>query len=220
MSLSREEKITCPKCGQEESCEIWESVNVTLHPALKPRVLSRELNRFTCSGCGFQSPVASNLLYHDMEQKLMLWVVPPTEDSGPAAVDIDDSMNDIVDDYTLRLLDGYNALLEKIRIFDDEQNDCFVELVKLVVESQTQGDGPRRMFYGGLRDGDDGERRLLFVELMNDGEPMEYAVPLEELKEMLWNRFPDEAFHPLNGGQWPVVDRRYALYCFEQLSGE
>ncbi|HEY1171741.1 MAG TPA: CpXC domain-containing protein [Verrucomicrobiae bacterium] len=218
MSSSIEQSITCPKCGQKQSCTLWESVNVTLNPELKQRVLQRELNQFTCTGCGHGASIATNLLYHDMERKLMLWLVPQADGQAPHNLEIDPKLQVLSESYKLRLLGSYNALLEKIRIFDDGQNDCFVELLKLVVEAQGQNPGNKRLLYGGLREiGDvDPEYQILFLELVKDGPPMEYALPLGEMKELLWERFPDDVFQPISSGQWPVVDRKYAAKCFEE----
>jgi hypothetical protein len=220
MSLSTEQKITCPKCGREQAFTLWESVNVTLDPSLKQRVLQRDLNRFVCAGCGHQAAIASNLLYHDMERKVMLWLVPQTDGQAPHDLAMDPQLMGLMENYKLRLVGSYNSLLEKIRIFEDSQNDCFVELLKLVVEAQGENPGNKQLFYGGLREiGDeDPEFQLLFLELTREGPPMEYAVPLEEMKSLLWDRFPDDVFHPVGSGQWPVIDRKYAAKCFDEAA--
>lgn len=220
MSSSIEQAITCPACGLKQTMQLWESVNVTLNPELKQRVLQRDLNHFACTGCGHRAAIASNLLYHDMERKLMLWLVPQAEGQAAHTVEMDPQLLTLTETYKLRLLGSYNALLEKIRIFEDDQNDCFVELLKLVVEAQGETPGAKRLLYGGLREvGDeDFEYQILFLELVKDGPPMEYALPLDEMKTLLWDRFPDDAFHPIGSGQWPVIDRRYAAKCFEEAA--
>ncbi len=220
MSSSIEQDITCPACGHKQSTTIWESVNVTQDPHLKQRVLARQLNQFVCTECSHRAPIASNLLYHDMERKLMLWLVPQADGQAPHTVEMDPKLFQIAETYRLRLIGSYNALLEKIRIFEDDQNDCFVELLKLVVEVQGENPGTKRLLYGGLREvgDDDFEYQILFLELREEGPPMEYALGLEEMKTLLWDRFPDDAFHPLGGGQWPVIDRKYAAQCFDEAS--
>jgi hypothetical protein len=133
---------------------------------------------------------------------------------------MDSQLHALAETYTLRLVGSYNTLLEKIRIFEDKQNDCFVELLKLVIESQSKKPGNKRLLYGGLREiGDEEpEYQILFLELVAEGPPMEYALALDEMKAILWDRFPDEVFHPINSGQWPVIDRNYAAKAFEEAA--
>jgi len=218
MSSSIEQAIACPKCGLKQTSTVWESVNVTLNPELKQRVLQRDLNQFNCTGCGHRATIASNLLYHDMERKLMLWLVPVEGGKASPSVDMDPQLHALAETYTLRLIGSYNALLEKIRIFEDKQNDSFVELLKLVIESQSKKPGNKRLLYGGLREiGDEEpEYQILFLELVPDGPPMEYALALDDMKTILWERFPQEVFQPINSGQWPVIDRTYAAQAFEE----
>ena len=41
MSLEREETLKCPKCKTENKFHIYDSINVTLNPELKKKVLER-----------------------------------------------------------------------------------------------------------------------------------------------------------------------------------
>lgn len=220
MSSKIDESIDCPACGLNQTSPLWESVNVTLNPELKEQLMRRELNKFVCTGCGHQAVIASNLLYHDMEKKFMIWMVPQDNGETPRNVDLDPALQKFGERYTLRMLGSYNALLEKIRILDDGMNDCFVELLKLVVEAQGENPSNKNLLYGGLREvGDeDPEQQILFLELQPNAPAMEYAIALSEVKSLIWKRFPEAVFHPRGDGYWPVVDRKYAAKCFDQVA--
>ncbi len=57
MSMEREELVPCPKCGMQHLFTVWSSLNVTVDPDQKERVLNRELFTFQCRGCGERSAV-------------------------------------------------------------------------------------------------------------------------------------------------------------------
>ena len=79
MSLNSTQKIYCPKCSNCQEFEIWESVNVTLDPKLKEKVLNRNLMTFECDKCGYKAEGVYPLLYHDMDKKLIIYLVPKDE---------------------------------------------------------------------------------------------------------------------------------------------
>jgi hypothetical protein len=57
MSLSDEIKITCPACQHQQAFTAWQSINVTLDPALKTKLLDRSLVTFHCDNCGHTAGV-------------------------------------------------------------------------------------------------------------------------------------------------------------------
>ncbi|MBQ1321303.1 MAG: CpXC domain-containing protein, partial [Solobacterium sp.] len=72
MSQTATVTITCPKCGKNHPFEIWDSVNTTLDPDMKEKVASGEIFRFTCPSCGAETQVNYNLLYHQMDDRIMI----------------------------------------------------------------------------------------------------------------------------------------------------
>ena len=49
MSLEREETLKCPKCKTENKFRIYDSINVTLDPELKKKVLDGSLFKMKCA---------------------------------------------------------------------------------------------------------------------------------------------------------------------------
>ncbi len=69
-------KIKC-KCGNEVEMQLYDSVNVTLNPELKEKIIKREINIFECPKCGVKSPdLAYPFLYADMTKKIWIWCYP------------------------------------------------------------------------------------------------------------------------------------------------
>lgn len=67
--------FTCP-CGTEFSSAVYQTVNVTLEPALLYRLLAGSLNTPTCPNCGRKAASAQPFLYHDMARGLFAYVHP------------------------------------------------------------------------------------------------------------------------------------------------
>jgi len=76
MTKRRRELLKCPDCGRNEEVELFESINVTLHPELKKKLFNCEINVFNCSHCGFRAFVPLSLMYHDMESKICVQYYP------------------------------------------------------------------------------------------------------------------------------------------------
>ncbi len=47
--------LQCPHCGNEQKLEIWESINVTLDPEVKAKLLAGKINVFICDKCSKRS---------------------------------------------------------------------------------------------------------------------------------------------------------------------
>lgn len=74
MSEVTKKNIKCDKCGKEFEAQLYNSVNVSLTPELKERALKDEINHFVCPHC--DSVVEKPFFYHDMKNKIMIWVWP------------------------------------------------------------------------------------------------------------------------------------------------
>ena len=71
MSQRREVSLTCPQCGKEHPFIIWNSINTILNPEMKEAVKDRSAFRFVCPDCGAKTYVDYDLLYHQMEDRII-----------------------------------------------------------------------------------------------------------------------------------------------------
>lgn len=69
-------KLKCGWCGGEVEAALYHSVNVTLDPELRGRLLKQELNIAPCRRCGRLNRYDIPLLYHDMGERLMVYYFP------------------------------------------------------------------------------------------------------------------------------------------------
>ncbi len=218
MSLSEQTTVECPKCTSEQSITHWQSVNVTLDPDLKKKVLNHAIVRFTCENCGYVAEVYHPLLYHDMEQRLVLFLGEEAPDD-PAYEGIFDSLvSSIEAGHTFRLVGSVSELVEKILIRDAGLDDRVIEVVKLSILEQLdeslRGGDPELFFSGLVREGD-AEAEMDF-ELSNDTGMTGVSVPFEDT----FRKVEAEVCHGLpaaecEADQWLRVDQEYALDFLE-----
>lgn len=118
---------TCPTCSQPQEITLYRSVNVTLNPELKDRLLRQELTMHVCTACQTTVPLDIELLYHDMTKKQMIQIefddVPQRRDR----------VMGLMSDYLLRKVNSLQALIEKVCIFDCELDDRVMAVLKVVM---------------------------------------------------------------------------------------
>lgn len=73
MSMPSITKITCPKCNHESDYIVWYSINVTLDPEMKDKILDDTLFSWVCPHCGERFYASYDFLYHDMENGIFTW---------------------------------------------------------------------------------------------------------------------------------------------------
>ena len=68
MSKNSIKPFTCPTCRNKGDFKMYDSVNVSLDPALREKVLSGEIFEWSCPQCGKAFSIRHDLLYHDMDK--------------------------------------------------------------------------------------------------------------------------------------------------------
>ena len=96
MSEKEIQRIKCPKCGSEHDFEIWTRVNTDLDPVLKDKVRNGQLFRTVCPSCGQQIDVVYPCLYHEMENKVMIYYAPGAKAMKDAAAAFDEGSEETV----------------------------------------------------------------------------------------------------------------------------
>ena len=182
MSMECPEKITCPDCGTEGDFTIWRSVNTQLSPEAKKRVLNGEIFKFKCPKCGNVSNVVYDMLYHQMEDEIMIHLATEDDAVDEAAESFDKIANGTMmpgidlqqSDYTFRIVRDQNQLREKIYIFDQGLDDRIIELMKMFIISNLMVKQPEIKI------------KEMLLEI-NEGAPENFAVQLED---GTWGSFP------------------------------
>lgn len=215
MSRPTLETITCKDCGWQQAFTFWESLNITLDPEKQRDLVTGDLTRFTCEKCGWSTEVVHPLLYHDLEKRLMIWLVPPGGDLNKDLVPFVKRMAG----YRFRRVTTRKQLVDKMLIFDCDLDDRVVECFKLFIQHRliTQKKPvPRDLFFLDVTESDAGEEIIVF-EFEPDAEEQGFEFPLEvfhELEELVEPHLPASKSER---GQWLQVDADYAKPIFERL---
>ena len=139
MTKIRKESVSCPKCGKSFDITLTESVNTSLNPENTDKVLSGEIFRHTCPNCETSVFVDSPLLYHQMNDGIMIQYAPGYDNMAEIVEAFDNVRKNLTSEipsdlsYTYRIVSTLNELKEKICILDRGMDDRAVELMKVVI---------------------------------------------------------------------------------------
>lgn len=163
MSLKAQAALVCTSCGKKSTVDIYKSINTAQDPQLKAKVLSGELFLSECPQCGAQNLLAYECLYHDPQEKCMIWMLPSGEPEGLQKEAIQNQTR-AMGDYRLRIVANAGELIEKVMIFDAGLSDRCIELVKYVAGRELEGVSNLHfyriqddvMVFSGVKEGPDG----------------------------------------------------------------
>ena len=148
MSRHHIEKVTCPSCHHEGDFELWDSINTALDPEMKEKVLNQSIFLYTCPSCGETFRLNYPTLYHQMEDLVMIYLVPESEVKKTYEMFYgENALFDFrIEKYLARIVTSPNQLVEKIQIFDAGKDDRIIELVKLLATDSILKNDPNKEF--------------------------------------------------------------------------
>ena len=135
----------CRHCGTEAEIPAYNIINVRENPEIKEQLLEGKLFIWTCPHCGTDNLVRYPLLYHDPDQKLLIWLsdgIPEVEARMAETVSGEAGLAD----YTARMVDTPGDLMEKIKIYDAGLEDVPMEICKFVVRQEMDKDVDLKFF--------------------------------------------------------------------------
>ena len=141
--MTSETMAICRNCGSQNTVETYSSVNVLEQPELKAGLLDGSAFVWTCPHCGTRNLLPHQILYHDPEEKVMVWLTLGSRE-------LEDRINDAysklegLEDYTMRFVDDAGSFIEKIKIFDAGLDDMAMEMTKYVTKMELCENGKDR----------------------------------------------------------------------------
>jgi hypothetical protein len=217
MSQTKKQSFTCPHCQRKQDFDVWETVNVTLEPKLKAQLLKRELGKFSCENCAEDVWVKHPIHYHDVAAKFMVWLPqgeskPPLEE-GSSVMGLMASTG-----YNFRRVNSYNELLEKIRCFDDRQDDRAIEALKFAVRAERKLPPDHALLYSGVLSREGGKKVVRLTGLAQKSK-ISYEIPAEELTRQA-NLMSRTAAPEDEGRKWLCVDEKFAADRLKSSAGK
>lgn len=134
---------TCPSCGKGNAVKVYIGINTAEDPQLKASVKDGSLFVWECLHCGARHLTRSQLLYHDPEERLMVWLLPdgmlsPEREASVRATlekQFADPENGL-EGYTLRRVGSTGDLIEKVNLQDAGLDDVVMEMAKWITRSE------------------------------------------------------------------------------------
>ena len=189
MSKISEETIKCPKCGKESKFVMWSSINTVLNPEMKKKLLTGEIFKFKCNKCGCEARINYSSLYHQMEDRIMIYYVQDKEDYESACnmfsgEDMPEIFEDLMaEKYLYRIVTSPGELREKIIIFDNGLDD------RVIGQAKEQGIKVKHIFFDVS-----GEGKYMFIIFDENGETKMASIEkelLEKIREEVLKDSPD-----------------------------
>ena len=136
--MTSQTEAACSRCGSVRTVTTYDSINVRETPELKPQVLDGSAFVWECPHCGARNLVRSQTLYHDPDEKLMVWLTFGSE-ALEGRVRSAYSGTEGLSGYTCRFVDDAGSLIEKVKIFDAGLDDVVMEMAKYVTRMEICG---------------------------------------------------------------------------------
>lgn len=132
MSNVISKEVSCPKCSHTGSAHLYISINATNDPDFRDDLLSGKLLNYTCPSCGYQARYTYPLLYNDMKRRFMVYLIPQIDRFQLEDRSLEDDYRNLKG-IRKRITADFNALKEKIFIFESGLDDMAVELTKYAI---------------------------------------------------------------------------------------
>jgi hypothetical protein len=147
MSQQKTYVIRCPKCQQDQSVELYESINVQTSPDLKKLLMANQMNTVTCEQCALTFRVDKPLLYHDPKRNFMIYQIPMgenvVEDGEREFTEslgrLSSLMPKDIQPPDVSLVFSRTELVERIFLRDAGLNERIIEYIKYMIYTRNMG---------------------------------------------------------------------------------
>lgn len=135
-------KAVCPFCGETSDISVYSGVNVGEEPELKAKVKDGSLFLWECPHCGKTNLASGQTIYHDPEERVMIWLLPKGSVPEDKVRLVEASLAEAagtLEGYVFRRVEDAGSLIEKVNIVDAGLDDMAVEMCKYVTKMELAG---------------------------------------------------------------------------------
>lgn len=132
MSGKVTKNIACPKCNETTQTDIYTSINAFNDPELREKALDESLFKWRCESCGYEARLTYPVLYNDMKNRFMIYLIPRIERFQLADRELEEEFDNLKN-INKRLVPDFNSFKEKVFIFESGLDDMAVEVTKLAI---------------------------------------------------------------------------------------
>jgi len=171
MSEKKPYTIKCPKCGEQNEVQLFESINVRQEPELRDQLMANKVNEVACLACAFSFRVDKPLLYIDQDHQLMIYLIPASEQQYETG---EDQFNEFLRNMLGLLPVDFRApevqlvfsrieLIERIFLTEARLNPRIIEYIKHKIYAQNGAKIPPQAKAILFNAQDSNEENLCFV---------------------------------------------------------
>jgi hypothetical protein len=137
MSLLKSAVVCCATCKKQQEIPIYKSINTATDPGLVAKVMDGSLFLWECPHCHAKSLAKYECLYHNPDQRFMVWLLPLEMSSEAEQASI--AMHaKALGAYTLRKCTEVGELVEKVHVLEAGLDDVAIELCKFIILQELQ----------------------------------------------------------------------------------
>lgn len=210
--------IECPVCQTKAVRSVEIAINTRLNPQLKTALLDGSLLAFECENCGSKRQIETQLMYHDPDQEVLIYLAPDYNQKREAITkglyDVMKKENIPIDNYHLRIVTSVPLLVEKIQIFDFGVNDQEMEVVKLLTDGLFAKQEPDQQVLNRFFYIKDNEPKFLYVT-ENNQLLVDYHPSLNVFIKEKFGKYLTDDFR----GQFVTVNHQWATNIVNQRPG-
>ncbi len=176
-----------------------------ISPAKKGELRSGALTRFTCEKCEESHEVNYPILYHDPENKFMVWFIGDADDEKMRGL----MVGDFLKGYRMRLVDSRNQMVEKSHVLESGIDDRVLELFKFVTRESQSNIPDGELLFAGTGTGQNDVKELQFA-VVSETETNFIGAHLEAFEKYAQAFLPIVDLEPLEEMKWAKIDQVYA----------
>lgn len=132
MSQKITKSIICPRCDEVTETDIYTSINAINDPKLREEALEEKLFKWRCESCGHEARLTYPVLYNDMKNRFMVYLIPKVERFQLADRKLEEEYKNLKN-IRKRIVPDFNTFKEKVFIFESGLDDMSVEITKLAI---------------------------------------------------------------------------------------
>ena len=204
MSMPKKSTVACINCGHAFETTTWQSINTGYNDTVAEDIMSGKFFKGTCPECNTDFNLAYDILYHDMRNGAMIYLMHPGEEDFEERLnDLDDAL--IPHDYTTRVVHDINRLKEKVSALEAGRDDRVIELAKWFFAQEVFEKYPdfklTDVFYAYIH----GDEIFFFYD--KDGNTLN-TVLNDKFYDIIARNFEDDLKEPQK--PWQIIDAAWA----------
>ena len=119
----------CKRCGEFNKMKAWYNLDTSKYPDAKRKLIKKELFKYKCEKCGAVYLLCYEMMYHDAENKVIIYLDPMTQYTKQIKKKIKKQKKELGKDYRFRIVKTASELQEKAVFFEHKYDDKVIEMM-------------------------------------------------------------------------------------------